>query len=55
MPVAQGSQVQRDGDGQIRGGTPVWKKLCLVKGTVQIKCPRCGKINYINTERPERR
>ena len=26
VPVAQGSQVQRDGDGQIRGGTPVWEE-----------------------------
>ncbi len=26
------------------------KKLGVVEGKAEIKCPRCGSLNYINTE-----
>jgi len=29
------------------------KKLAMVKGTAEIKCPRCKKLNRINTEHRE--
>lgn len=29
------------------------KKLGMVKGVVEIKCPRCKKLNSINTEHPK--
>jgi len=29
------------------------KKLAMVRGTAEIKCPRCKKLNRINTERQE--